>query len=382
MRTILQVVPALNSGGVERTTIEIAQALTQAGRKALVASRGGRMEIELAQAGGELVRMPAHSKNPLQMAANALRLASLARARGVGLIHARSRAPAWSALWAARRLNLPFVTTYHGIYQARTPWKRAYNAVMAKGDIVIANSHYTRGHVIAEHRLDPERVVAIPRGVDLARFDPAQVGNERAAARRREWRIGEDSGLVFLLPARLARWKGQALAVAAAGRVLKERPGALTLVLAGEGRGHPGFRSELLDQAADLGIADRVRLVGHVDDMPGALKAADVALAPSLAPEAFGRAAAEAQAMGVPVIAANHGGLAETIVAGETGLLVEPGDLDALAAAVRTVIDMGAEGRARMGADAMRRARALYSISALQRDTLRVYDRLLGEDAK
>jgi glycosyltransferase involved in cell wall biosynthesis len=375
MRTILQVVPALNSGGVERTTIEVAEALTRAGDKALVASHGGRLAPELEEAGGELVELPVHSKNPAVILANAGKIAALAQEREVALIHARSRAPAWSALMAARRLKLPFVTTYHGIYPAKTPWKRAYNAVMAKGDIVIANSNFTRDHVIAEHKLDPDKVVAIPRGVDLARFDPAAIEPARVAKLKDEWRIAE--GLVVLLPARIAHWKGQTLAIEATAQVLKRRPRSLTLVLAGDGR--RGAVLELKALAKARRIAEHVRVVGHVADMPAAFMAADLVLLPSLEPEAFGRSAAEAQAMGVPVIVANHGGFTETVVHGETGLHAAPRDVDAFAAAIETLMDLGPDGRARMGEQAKKRARELYALSALQTATLRVYDRLLGD---
>ncbi len=378
MKRILQVLPALDAGGVERTTLEIAEALVRAGAGALVASQGGRLEPELARIGAEHAVLPLASKNPLVIHANAGRLAALARARNVALIHARSRAPAWSALWAARRLKLPFVTTYHGIYNAKTPWKRAYNAVMAKGDLVIANSHYTRAHVIAAHGLAPERVIAIPRGVDLGRFNPEAVTPERVAALRSAWGLPPEPGLVLLLAARLTRWKGQALAIAALARVLAARPNAVALVLAGDSQGRSAYVQELEAHITAAGLGARVRIVGHVEDVPAALSAADIALAPSLEPEAFGRAAIEAQAMARPVIAADHGGLAETTIAGETGLLTPPGNVAALAHAIERMIDLGPEGRAAMGARARARTQGLYAVETLQKETLRVYERLIG----
>ncbi|MGE0044516.1 MAG: glycosyltransferase, partial [Hyphomonadaceae bacterium] len=247
MASVLQVTPALDAGGVERTTIEIAEALSRAGMGALVASRGGRLENELAAAGGELIRVPLDTKNPFVIRANADRLAAIARERGVSLIHARSRAPGWSAYWAAKRLSLPFVTTYHGIYNGKTPWKMAYNSVMAKGDLVIANSHYTRDHVIRTHHVDPARVIAIPRGVDLDRFDPAKVAPGAAEAMRRAWSLAPSPGLVLLLAARLTRWKGQLLLIEAAARVLETRRGAISIVLAGDDQGRARYRLELVE---------------------------------------------------------------------------------------------------------------------------------------
>jgi glycosyltransferase involved in cell wall biosynthesis len=180
--TLLQVVPELETGGAEQTTIDVAAAVVAAGGRALVASRGGRMTGRLAEVGGELVELPMQSKNPLIMALNARRLGALIREERVSLVHARSRAPAWSALRAARVTGAPFVATYHGVYQARSALKRRWNAVMTKGDLVIANSEFTREHLLAEHGVDPAKVVTIPRGVDLSRFDPDRVSRERVKA--------------------------------------------------------------------------------------------------------------------------------------------------------------------------------------------------------
>jgi len=339
MASVLQVTPALDAGGVERTTIEVAQAIVRSGGRAVVASRGGRLEGELRAAGGELVAMPADTKNPVQMWANAGALVRTARARAIQIIHARSRAPAWSAYWAARRLGLPFVTTYHGIYKARSGLKRAYNAIMARGDVVIANSHYTRAHVLAEHGTDPERVVVIPRGADLSIFDPAKVEPAATAALRTAWRLdGASDGAVILLPARLTAWKGQATLIDAIGLLGQKAPAGVRCILAGDSQGRDGYVAALEGQIASLGLSNVVRLVDHVSDMPAAFALADVAVFPSLEPEAFGRSAVEAQAMGVPVIAAGHGGLAETIVDGVTGFLVPPGDPVALAAALERIL--------------------------------------------
>jgi glycosyltransferase involved in cell wall biosynthesis len=372
--TILQVLPALDAGGVERTTIEIAQAVAAAGGTALVACAGGRLEGELSAAGGELIRLPLAAKNPATVWANAGRLAALARMRGVRLIHARSRAPAWSALWAARRVKLPFVTTYHGIYNAGSAAKRLYNSVMARGDVVIANSEFTRAHVLAEHGVSPERVVTIARAVDLDRFDPGAVAPARVAALRTQWAGAAD--FVVLLPARLTRWKGGHVLVAAAA-LLKARGLALSFVFAGDAQSRDGYRAAL-EAAAREGGAD-VRIAGHVDDMPAALLAADVVVAPNIEPEAFGRSVVEAQAMGRPVIVSNSGAYAETVVHGETGWRITPDDANALANAIECVFTKNIVDRKAIGDAAQSRARTLYAKEALQASTLQVYRRLLGE---
>jgi len=376
--TLLQVTPELETGGAEQTTVDVARAVVRAGGQALVASRGGRMSPALAEAGGVLIEMPAHSKNPLRLLDNAIRLIGLIRGEGVSLIHARSRAPAFSALWAAKATGIPFVATYHGVYNAKGRLKRWYNAVMTRGEVVIANSEYTRRHVIEEHGIDPERVVAIPRGVDLARFDPERVGTERLEALRSAWGLDPaDTRLKVLLAGRLTRWKGQKLLIDAAARLKASGEDRFLILLAGDDQGRAAYRAELEQAIGGGNLRDNVRIIGHCEDMPAAYLLADVAAAPSLDPEAFGRTAVEPQVMGRPVIAAAHGGATETVVDGKTGWLVAPGDPDAWAEALRTAIKTTAKKRAAMGAAARERACRLYSVEAMCAATLAVYTRVL-----
>lgn len=377
--TVLQVIPELETGGAEQTALDIAEAVVVAGGRALVASQGGRMEARLADVGGELVRMPAASKNPLVMAANATRLIALVRQERVSIVHARSRAPAFSALRAARATGIPFVATYHGVYTARSALKRRWNSIMAQGDLVIANSAYTREHVIAEHGVDPDRVIAIPRGIDLRRFDPDAVSHDRVRALCEAWGVADDAPRPkLLLAGRLTRWKGQALMVDAVSRLL-EQGGAsdLLVLMAGDDQGRHAYRAELDGQIERAGLSENMRLVGHADDMPAAYTLADLAAAPSLEPEAFGRTAVEPQAMARPVLAADHGAVRETVVDGETGWRVTPGDPDAWAAALARALVAGPDRWAAMGRAGHERARALYSVEAMQAATLEVYRRVL-----
>lgn len=377
---VLQVTPELNAGGVERTTLEIAQAISRAGGLALVASAGGRLEPDLKAAGGELVRLPAASKNPFTVIANAFALARIIRERGVDIVHARSRAPAWSALLAAKMSGVPFVTTFHGIYNARAALKRFYNSVMARGDVVIANSYYTREHVLGHYSVDPARVIAIPRGADLDVFDARKVAPADVAAMRTRWGLAQDDArCVIIAPARLTRWKGQLVLIEAVKIIEARRPGALKVIFAGDAQGRTAYLREM-ETAIDAGnLREAVAIVGHVDNMPAAFAASDIAVFPVIEAEAFGRGAVEAQAMGVPAVASNLGGFTETIVDGETGLLVPPGVAVALAVALERLLDLGRDGRAAMGHLARDRARALYAVSTLQAETLAVYRRLAGK---
>src|SRR3990170_2271284 len=219
--TILQAVPRLDTGGSEQAAVEIAEALARAGAFALVATEGGRMATAITEAGGEIVPLPMASKNPFTLLANARRLTRLIEERGVDLVHARSRAPAWSALLAARRTGRPFVTTYHGAYGSPGPFKTAYNSVMARGDRVIANSLYTADLIAARHHVARERIRVIYRGVDLAKFTSEAVGQDRLARLRAAWGVRQGQPVV-LQAARLTSWKGQPLVIEAARRLLAE----------------------------------------------------------------------------------------------------------------------------------------------------------------
>lgn len=377
---VLQVIPELDAGGAERTTLEVAEAVIREGGRALVASAGGRLEGELAGLGGELIRMPVASKNPFTLWRNTQRLAEVIRREGVDIVHARSRAPAWSAKWACDRTAAHFVTTYHGTYNARSALKRRYNSVMARGELVIANSEFIRDHIAHEHPFAAARVRVIPRGVDLAAFDPSTVEPDRVAALRRAWGLDADaSGAVLLLPARLTAWKGQREAIRALGIIRAEGEVDMPrLVLVGDAQGRQAYVGELEALAASEGVADRVLIVGHCSDMPAALTLADVVLTPSVEPEAFGRAAAEAGAMERPVIAADHGGAREVVLHGETGWRVRPGDPAALGAAMAGALSLTPDDRTALGRRARRHVVGKFSAASLQASTLRVYHEVLN----
>jgi len=376
--TLLQVVPELETGGAEQTTIDVARAVIAAGGQALVATRGGRMAARLEADGGRLTQMPVQSKNPLVMLGNAARLVDLIRSEKVSLVHARSRAPAFSALWAAQTTKTPFVATYHGVYKANSALKRWYNAVMTRGDLVIANSDYTRDHVLDEHQVDPAKVIAIPRGVDLDRFNPSWVTPDRLDALRQGWNLpASDRRTRFLLAGRLTRIKGHLTIIEAAAKLKAEGRDDFLVIFAGDDQGRTGYGEELAKAVLDAGLDDIVRIVGHCDDMPAAYLLADVAILPTTVPESFGRAAVEPQAMGRPVIASNHGGTTETVSDGASGWLVAPGDATAWAQAMSRAIDLGPGKRGEMGQVGMNRTHQLYRVDAMCAATLEAYERVL-----
>ncbi len=383
-RTILQVIPELETGGAERTTLEVAEAIIKAGGRALIASQGGPLVERLNALGAKHITLPMASKNPFTMWDNKGRLVKLIKDEKVDIIHVRSRAPAWSAYGAAKAANIPYITTYHGIYRANSPLKRVYNGVMAKGDFVIANSSHTREHVLLEHypsRLkDDARLVTIHRGADLARFDPETLEQSRIDAVFQ--RFGGQDAFRLLMPGRLTSWKGQRFAIEAARHL--QMSGEMTrqgrtfrLVFVGGAQGRDAYEQALRDLIAEYGLEDMVAIAGHLEDMPAGYRWADVVLSMSERPEAFGRIAIEAQAMGRMVVATNHGGARETVLDGVTGALVPPSDGAAVANAIAALAALSPEERAEREAKARQRAVNEFSTTRMTDRTIAVYEKAL-----
>jgi len=382
-RTILQIIPELEAGGAERTAVDIAKGLTDAGARALVATEGGRLVAELQAKGGVWLPFPAASKNPIAMALNIRKLVLLCRQERVELIHARSRAPAWVALGAARLLKLPFVTTYHGSYNSRSAVKTLYNSVMARGDIVIANSGYTAELILSKHPMARDRIRVVNRGTNFSAFAPAAVGAERVQTLRKAWGV-EPHQRIVLLPGRLTGWKGQRVLIEAA-RLMRDGGDTDTaFILAGDAQGRDGYVKELDGLIAKAGLEGRVRRVGHCTDMPAAMLSAAVVAVPSTEPEAFGRVAVEAQAMGTPVVVSDLGAVPETVLAppqvapGErTGWRVPPGDAAALAAGLAEALSLRPSARDALARRAREHVEKHFSLEAMVTETLDAYCALL-----
>ena len=372
--TILQVLPAMGAGGgVERGTVEIAGAIAARGGRALVASNGGASVHELKRVKAEHIEMPVHSKNPFVMYANIRRLEKLIRDEGVDIVHARSRAPAWSACFAAKRAGVPFVTTFHGTYSAGNALKRKYNSVMAKGERVIAISKFIGGHLHQIYGAPAAKIRIIHRGVNLERFEPAKVSAERVTVLASDWRL-EDGFPVVMLPGRLTRWKGQVMFIEAIAKMARRD---LRCLLVGGDQGRTEYRRELENLVNSRGLGEIVRIVDHCDDMPAAYMLTDVVVSASTDPEAFGRILVEAQAMGRPVVASDHGGARETVIEGETGWLFPPGDVEALAATLGKVLGMRRETHSALAEKAIANVVRNFSKQGMCDKTLDVYREVL-----
>ena len=374
-KTILQVLPALISGGVERGTLEIASAIRDAGMNPLVASSGGPMIPHVHYHGGEHITLPLQEKNPLSIWKNAARLENLIREREVSLIHARSRAPAWAAFLAAKRTGIPLVTTVHGAYGIEHFLKRRYNRVMVKGARIIAISNYIREYITREYHPDPGIIRLIPRGVDDATFNPDKIIPDRIITLSRQWRLTEDHPRIILVPARISPIKGHRQVIDALSR-LADVP--FLCIFLGSDHGHEDYRRDLEQEIRARGLEGRVRIAGNTNFMNEAYSLSDLVLIPSIKPEAFGRISIEAQAMGKLVVAFDHGGVRETIIANETGYLISPGDTQALAEAIRFGLSRSPDMVEAMSIFARNHIRRNFSLSQMKNKTIEVYRELLG----
>lgn len=377
--TILQVIPELNGGGAETTTLEITEALVASGARALIASVGGRLEERLALIGGEMVHLPVASKNPIVMVMNSFRLANLIRREKIDIIHARSRAPAWSSFFAARFANISYLATYHGLVHAQPKIKVFYNSVLTRGRAVIANSAYTAELIEQVHKVPKDFVRVIPRGCEPEKLDPSQWSAEQVTQTRGRWGV-KDYDFVIICPARLTEIKGQDILIKALAALNNEKKPVL--VLAGGAKARDSYALRLADLVEKLGLQDRVIFAGHIDNMPLAYAASQLAVLPSTRAEPFGRTIIEAGAAGLPVIASDDGGFRETVISGEdkkviTGWLVPPGDSLALTHCLDRVLSFSTSDLRKIGENGRRHVSSTFTRAQMCRHTLGVYKDLM-----
>jgi glycosyltransferase involved in cell wall biosynthesis len=373
---VLMVLPGLDQGGIERGTVDLARHLVERGWRALVASSGGSGEAELGGFGARCFRVPVHSRNPLTIGANIRRLQRLIRDHDVRVVHAGARAPAWSACYAARRCKVPFVTAIHGVYGGdRGIFTRRFNAIMARGDRVIAVSDYVAAHVRRHYGVPDERLRVIRRGIDMVRFDPEAVAEQRVASLAEQWRVSHGTK-VLMVPGAAVRRHGHRLLLQAVAR-LPRRRNLLCLIVAAPDQ-TSRFAGEIEREIGSLELGGVVRMVGACDDMPAALMLADVVAVPSSAGfEPLARIAVAAQAMGRPVVVMDVDGLGETVMPAATGWLVEPNDAGALANALELALAMPEEARARLAVRARRFVTRNFSLEQMGDATITVYRELL-----
>ena len=373
--SVLQVLPHLNSGGLVSGAIEVSEALQKSGMRSFVASEGGRREREITRRGGKVFNFSLGSKNPLIIFLNIYKLSRIIKKYKINIIHARSSAPAWSAYFAAKKMGIPFVTTFHGTYSIQNNLKKKYNSVMVKADKVIAISSFINKHILSNYKVDQEKIVTVHRGINIEKFDYLKVSNERLIAFSKKFNIPEDS-FVILLPGRITRWKGHILLIEAISKL--KRPDIICLFV-GDLQGRNKYFAELNKTIDKFKLKNNFRIISNQSDMSVIYKLSDVVVSASLEPEAFGRVVAEAQAMGRPTVAVNHGGGPEIIIDGETGWLFRPGDANDLADKVNKALNLNINDREKMSVKAIERAKLNFNNEMMCAKKLNIYAELINK---
>jgi glycosyltransferase involved in cell wall biosynthesis len=347
-------VPTLEAGAADAGAVELVHILRRAGHRPIVASEGGRLTDRAIEAGATCVTLPMASRNPVVMLGNALKLIRLMREHQCNVLHALGRAPAWSALLAARVAGLPFLTTWYKGFREQNVLKRLYNGVMARGDRVIAVSDQLSELIHERHGTPFDRIAVIPLSIDTARFDPDQVSRERVAAVRRAWGVAE-SDRVILVAGRMVRRKGHHLVVEAARRLKAMGLKDVVFVFAAEDQG-TRYAAELWDQVLASDTSGLVRTAGPIDDPPAAYAAAIAVVSAATQPEGLQRALLEAQAMARPVIVSDLGAGPDVVLASPavahdrgTGMRFASGDDTALTEALIRLFSMSDDERRAIG---------------------------------
>ncbi|MDO9412088.1 MAG: glycosyltransferase [Pseudolabrys sp.] len=384
--TILQLVPALRDDPAGRAAIDIAHTLVQSGARAIVAGGEGPLVGELRALGGEWLPMHTDTINPLRIARNTNQLKTLIASERIDIVHAQSAGAAWSALSATDKMPVFLVTSFPDRLM-KDAWPRTlFQSSLARGDRVIAPSTYISRAMIDRYKIAPDKITVVPRSVDTTKFNPAAVNVERVAALRRAWGLLPQMRVV-LVPGRIAPWNGQRTMIEAAKLMVSGGDRNVAFVFVGEDRGQARYRHALMERATHLGVETLMRIVGHYPDMPTALAAADVVVIPSIEAPLTGRAAAEAQALGRPVVTTMIGALPENLLCPprmrddlRTGWLVRPGNVGELARATTAALALNVTAHEALGARARQFAEFMFSPQSVAEAIRGVYTSLLARD--
>ncbi len=376
---ILQVLPELEMGGVELGTIEIASELQKQGIKNFVASQGGRLVNDLNKMGVPHLTLPLKTKNIFKMRKNADALAKFIKENGINIVHARSRAPAWSAYWAAKKAGVHYMTTFHGTY-GLGPWgiKKVYNKIMTYGERVIVISNHIKNHVLKNYAADENKLRLVHRCVDVEKFNPDLVSQQRVIKATNEYNIPEDKPVITLI-GRVTRWKGQHLLVEALSKMKNKN---YYCVIAGDDQGRLNYVKEIRNLAQKYRLKNRIGFYGKVLDPQALMQVSNVILSTAIEPEAFGRISVEGQAMGKIVVASNIGGSLDTIKDGVNGKLFDSGNPYSLAAALDWALSLSEEEKQKIAHAAQKNAKDNFTKQIMCDKTIAVYRELAAEKLK
>lgn len=376
---VMQVLPALESGGVERGTIDISCALAKAGHASLCVSRGGRLVQELETHNARHIELAVHTKNPLAILLNGFRLARIIRHHRVSLMHVRSRAPAWSCLLARKLTGIPLVSTFHGQYGSQNKLKRYYNSGMLRADHCIAVSDFIAQHIRQTYPTLTMPLSTIYRGVDLDYFSSDAITPARLATVRNAWGLSEGRSAkhkIILLPGRMTRLKGHDIFLKALSQMQSRK---FIAVIVGDDQNREHYVEELKQLAEQLQLRDRVIFTGACRDMAAAYALSDLVVSASTKPESFGRVGCEALAMQKQVVVTDHGGSAETIPDCQKQGLCQPGSVEDMARALEMQLTLNETEAKQIGQASREHIVQHYSLDLMCSKTISLY---LAELAK
>ena len=353
---VLQVIPRLGYGGAETGCYDLAHYLHEQDCKSYIVTSGGELIKYIDKKKVKLIKLPVQSKNPLLILINSIALTLLILFLNISIVHARSRAPAWSCYLATKITRRKFVTTFHGTYNFKNSIKKFYNSIMVKSDVLIAGSNFIFSHISENYQKflnSKKKFLVIFRGINTEYFDSDIIKKKDIDKLKATWKI-EDNKKIILLPGRLTAWKGQEMFIEAINLFKQSNPELdFVAVILGDDQGRTVFRKKLERLVEQFNLTQNIKFVDNCNVMPVAYYISDVIVSSSIEPEAFGRVSVEAQAMKKPIIASNIGGSKETVIDNKTGLLFESGNPKSLCDKLNEIIKldtltldlMGREGR-------------------------------------
>ena len=353
---VLQVIPKLGYGGAETGCYDIAHYLPENNCKSFIITSGGELTKFIDKEKVRLIKLPVHSKNPILIFFNAIILVGIILFFNISIVHARSRAPAWSCFFATKLTRRKFVTTFHGTYNFSGKLKKFYNSIMVRSDLVIAGSNFIFSHIkenYSEFLRLKKKFLVIFRGINVDYFDSSTKLEVDENKLLEKWGIKKEKKII-LVPGRLTSWKGQEMCIEAINLVKIELGyEAFHVIILGSDQGRDLYKKKLIRLSEQYRLTNQIKFIDHCDDMALAYKVSDIVISPSIEPEAFGRVAVEAQSMEKLIIASNIGGSNETIINEKTGFLFEAGNADSLSKKIISAITMdemslklmGKEGR-------------------------------------
>ncbi len=353
---VLQVIPKLGFGGAETGCYDLAHYLYEQDCKSYIATSGGELLKYVDKKKVKIIKLPVHSKNPILILLNSIILTLIILFLNINIVHARSRAPAWSCLIATKLTFRKLVTTFHGTYNFSSNFKKFYNSVMVRSDLLIAGSNFIFSHInenYLKYLNSKKKFLVIFRGINTEYFDQENLKKNSVSKLKTLWQI-EDNSKVILLPGRLTSWKGQELFIEAINKFKKLNADVdFTAVILGNDQGRTVYKKKLERLVEQYNLTNDFRFIGKCEYMPAAYMLADIVISSSIEPEAFGRVSVEAQSMKKPIIASNIGGSNETIIDNKTGILFESGNAESLSKKINEILNldtltlelMGKEGR-------------------------------------